>query len=321
MTPRHLALAVTALTLACREPLPADGIDDAGRPDVAQDTGISKVLRDPRRVRVATFNVRRFFDPTCDSGRCGGDEYEELPTPEMFARRADQIAYAIERLDVDVVLLQEVETATSLRALSARLGPAWPTAALGEIGTPASVDVAVVARDRLVAVRTHRERVLLRPDGSETTFSRELLEVELDHAGRTVIAFAAHLRSMVSDDPGRRLAEAQAAREIVSARAVERRDALVVLGGDCNDTPGSATLLALEEGGRLERATEGRAAEDIATYVFGGAGVALDHVYRARDGSGALVPAEVATRWDALPARGYGGSDHAALRVVYAFAD
>ncbi len=321
MTPRHLGLAVTALTLACREPRPTDAIDDAGQPDVVADAGVSSVIRDPRRVRVATFNVHRFFDPTCDSGRCGGDEYEELPTPEMFARRAEQIAHAVERLDVDVVLLQEVETATSLRALSERLGPAWPTAVLGEIGTPASVDVAVVARDPLVAVRVHRDRVIRRPDGSETSFARELLEVELDHAGHTVIAFAAHLRSMVSDDPGRRLAEARAAREIVSARAIERRDALVVLGGDCNDAPGSATLTALEEGGALERAAAGLRPEEVVTYVFGGAGVALDHVFRARDGSGALVPTEVTVRWDALPARGYGGSDHAALRVVYAFAN
>ncbi len=321
MTPRHLGLAVTALTLACREPRPTEVIDDAGQPDVIADAGIPAVIRDARRVRVATFNVHRFFDPTCDSGRCGGDEYEELPTPEMFARRAEQIAHAIERLDVDVVLLQEVETAVSLHALSERLGPAWPTAVLGEIGTPASVDVAVVARDPLVAVRTHRDRVLHRPDGSETTFARELLEVEVDHMGHTVIVFAAHLRSMVSDDPGRRLAEAQAARDIVSARATERSDALVVLGGDCNDAPGSATLMALEEGGALERATEGLPAEEIATYVFGGAGVALDHVFRARVGAGALVPTEVGTRWDARPARGYGGSDHAALRAVYAFAN
>lgn len=321
MTPRPLALAAVTLALACRPPPPAEPGDDAGAADVATDMGPAAEPVNLRRVRVATFNVHRFFDTVCDSARCGGDAYEELPSPEIFARRADQIAHAIERLDVDVVLLQEVETAASLRALSERLGPAWPTAVLGEIGTPASVDVAVVARDPLRAVRTHRDRVLRRPDGSETSFARELLEVELDRGGRTVIVFAAHLRSMVSDDPGRRLAEAQAAREIVGARAAGRQGALVVFGGDCNDTPGSPTLAALEEGGALERVTGGRPEAELATYVFGGAAIALDHLFRARDGGGALVPGEVSARWDALPARGYGGSDHAALRAVFAFAN
>lgn len=317
---RCTALALLALATGCRTPTPTES-DDASvaRPDAADAPPAN--APDRSRFRVATFNVHRFFDPACDSGRCGGDAYEELPSPEIFARRADQIAQAIERLDVDAVLLQEVETRTSLRALADRLGPAWPTAVLGEIGTPASVDVAVVARDVTVAVRTHRDRVLVRPDGSETTFARELLEVELDHAGRAVVVFAAHLRSMVSDDPGRRLAEAQAAREIVAARAAAQPDALVLLGGDCNDVPGSATIDALEQGGALERAGGALPAAEAVTYVFEGHGLALDHLFRASAGAGSLVEGGVSVRWDARPARGYGGSDHAALRVVYATAN
>lgn len=320
MAPRLAAAALVALALACRAPAPGEPDPDAGAPDAAADVH-REPAPDPRIVRVATFNVHRFFDTTCDSGRCGGDQYEELPSPENFARRADQIAHAVARLDADVVLLQEVETAASLRALSERLGPSWPTAVLGEIGTPASVDVAVLARDPLRAVRTHRDRVLRRPDGSETSFSRELLEVELDRGGRTIIAFAAHLRSMVGDDPGRRLAEARTSREIVGARAAERPDALVVFGGDCNDTPGSPTLDALVEGGVLERAAGGRPEAELATYVFGGQAIALDYLFRARDAAGALVPGGVSALWDSLPARGYGGSDHAALRAVYSFAN
>lgn len=329
MYPPRLALACCLLAASCRTPAPTDAFDpidagaadtgpaDTSAPDAPADAADVPPARDPSRLRVATYNVHRFFDPTCDSGRCAAGDYEQLPSPEAFAQRAGEIARAIERLDADVVLLQEVETAASLRAISERLGPGWPTAVLGEIGTPASVDVAVVSRDPLRAVRTHRDRALQRPDGTRTVFSRELLEVELEHAGHAVIAFAAHLRSMVDDDPGRRLAEAQTAREIVGARALERPEALLLLGGDLNDVPGSATLAALESDGALERATAGRSDEAIATYLFHGAALALDHVYRARDGAGALVAAEVEVRWDAQPARGYGGSDHASLRAVY----
>ena len=327
MNPLRLLLACASVAAGCRTPIPSDtpapydaAVDALDAPALAEasaDVAPDLPSAGPTRLRVATFNVHRFFDTTCDTGRCAAGDYEALPSPEAFAQRADEIARAIERLDVDVVFLQEVETAASLRAISERLGAAWPTSALGEIGTPASVDVAVVARDPLRAVRTHRERVLHRPDGSSTVFSRELLEVELDHAGRPVIVFAAHLRSMVDDDPGRRLAEAQAAREIIGARATERPEALLLLGGDLNDVPGSPTLAALESDGGLERATAGRSDEVIATYLFQGAALALDHVFRARDGAGALVPAEVEVRWDAQPARGYGGSDHASLRAVY----
>jgi len=327
MNPLRLLLACACVAAGCRTPIPSDtpapfdaavdAIDAPALAEASADVAPDLPSAGPTRLRVATFNVHRFFDTTCDTGRCAAGDYEALPSPEAFAQRADEIARAIERLDVDVVFLQEVETAASLSAISERLGAAWPSSALGEIGTPASVDVAVVARDPLRAVRTHRERVLHRPDGSSTVFSRELLEVELDHAGHPVIVFAAHLRSMVDDDPGRRLAEAQAAREIIGARATERPEALLLLGGDMNDVPGSATLTALETDGALERATGGRAAEEIATYVYRGAGLALDHVFRARNGAGAVIPEEVSVRWDAQPARGYGGSDHASLRAVY----
>jgi endonuclease/exonuclease/phosphatase (EEP) superfamily protein YafD len=319
---RPLALACWALSGACREPAPADAPDDAAVADVAPAAEAAVDApspADPARLRVATFNVHRFFDPTCDSGRCAPGDYEELPSPAAFAQRAGEIARAVERLDADLVLLQEVESDASLRAIGAALGPAWPTAVLGEIGAPASVDVAVVARDPLRAVRTHRDRVLRRPDGSATVFSRELLEVEVDHGGRAVIAFAVHLRSMVDDDPGRRLAEAQGAHDVVAARAAERTDALVLLGGDCNDVPGSATLAALEGDGALVRATAGRPEAEAVTYVYNGAGLALDHLFRARDGAGMAAVAEVGVRWDAAPARGYGGSDHASLRAVYAW--
>ena len=324
MNLRRFALVCCWLAAGCRPPAPTDAFDpldaavDAPAPvEAAVDVASAETGGDPARLRVATFNVHRFFDPICDTGRCAAGDYEELPSPAAFAQRAADIARAIERLDADVVFLQEVETAVSLQAVSERLGAGWPTAVIGEIGTPASVDVAIVARDPLRAVRTHRDRVLLRPDGSRTVFARELLEVELDHAGHTVIAFAVHLRSMVDDDPGRRLAEAQTAHEIVAARAIERPEALVLLGGDCNDVPGSPTLAALEADGALERATSGRPDSEIATYLFHGAGLAIDHIYRARAGAGAVVAAEVAVRWDAPPARGYGGSDHASVRAVY----
>jgi endonuclease/exonuclease/phosphatase family metal-dependent hydrolase len=270
----------------------------------------------PGTVRIAAFNVHRFFDTVCDFGNCGGSAYEEQPSLEVFTARAGRIAQAIASMKAGVVLLSEVETQPCLEALKARL-PQFSTAVLGEIGTPASVDVAILARYPLREVRRHRaERILTRPDGTATLFSRELLELRLDVQGAEVIVFAAHFRSKVNDDPERRYAEAEASRDIVTAAAAERPGALVVLGGDLNDVPGSPPLEALERGGALQRVSSDLPLEEIGTVWFQGASLAIDHLYRARDASGQNVPGSFRVVRDA-PGSGLARSDHAAVQADF----
>jgi predicted extracellular nuclease len=261
-------------------------------------------------VRIAAFNVHRFFDTVCDSPACGGSHYEALPSPQEFSARANQLATAIASLNAGVVLVEEVESQASLKALQARL-PGLPWAELGETGAPASVDVGVLSAWPITRFRGHREQVLRRPDGSATTFSRELLEVHLDVAGAEVVVFAAHFRSKSNDDPGRRLAEAQAAHAIVTAVAAERPRALVVLGGDLNDVPGSPPLDALEQDGSLLRVASDRSAADSWTYAYFGDLQAIDHLFLARNEGGGYVSASFRAVRDAP--RGLGGSDHAAV--------
>lgn len=270
----------------------------------------------PGTVRIAAFNVRRFFDTVCDSGTCGGSAYEALPTPEAFSARASQIASAVAFLKAGVVLLSEVESQPCLDALQARL-PGYSTAVLGESGTPASVDVAVLSRFPLREVRRHRAgRVLTRPDGTTTVFSREFLEVGLEVEGAQVVVFATHFRSKVDDDPGRRFAEAEAARDIVTAVALERPGALVVLGGDLNDVPGSPPLEELELDGALRRVSSDRAPEEIGTLWYRGERQAIDHLYQAMAASGLYVPGSYRVVGDTASS-GLGGSDHAAVRADF----
>ncbi|MGA9526159.1 MAG: endonuclease/exonuclease/phosphatase family protein, partial [Myxococcaceae bacterium] len=271
----------------------------------------------PPEVRIASWNVRLFFDDVCDSGRCEPGDWEETPSPADFAERAQEIAQAISRLDVDVIALEEVETQRSLDAIHARL-PGFPHAVLGEIGSVASVDVAVLSRYPIVEVRGHRTMVLTRPDGSWTSFSRELLEVHLEAEGHRVVVFAAHLRSKSNDDPGRRLAEATAAREIVLATATSSAPALVVLGGDLNDVPGSEPLNALEADGGLVRASADQPLDEIGTYVYFGDSQAIDHLLVAPSAGGDTVPDSFEVVRSG--SRGYGGSDHAAIRARFTVA-
>jgi len=267
---------------------------------------------DDERVRVATFNVRRFFDTVCDSGACGPDEYEAMPSEGEFEARADQLAEAILRLDADVISLQELETQACLDALLARLAPEMPYGVLGEIHTPASVDVAVVSRTPLDQVRGHRtSEPLTRPDGTVTTFSRELLEIRARTVrGAPVVLFAAHFKSKSGDDPGRRLAEAQVTSHVVNEVATAAPDALVVLGGDLNDTPGSPPLHALTVDGRLIRVADDLPLAQQATYIFRGRGEAIDHLLLAPTPAATRVPRSSGVWKDGT---GWGGSDHFAL--------
>ncbi|NVB79772.1 MAG: endonuclease/exonuclease/phosphatase family protein [Kofleriaceae bacterium] len=263
-------------------------------------------------VRLATFNVHRFFDTVCDSGMCGPNDYEVLPTADQFAQQADQIAAAIRGLDADMVALEEVETKACLDALLARLGDVMPYGVLGEIGGTASVDVAVVSRRPLAAVRLHRaDNPLTLSNGTTALFSRELLEVQIStELGKDVVLFAAHFRSKVNDDPARRLAEAQTASRIVNERAAQSPDALVVLGGDLNDTPASPPLNALVVDGGLVRVADDLPAAAQATYTYQGYGQAIDHLLLAPSTSVVRVPRSSKVWRDG---NGWGGSDHAAL--------
>jgi endonuclease/exonuclease/phosphatase family metal-dependent hydrolase len=270
----------------------------------------------PGTVRIAAFNVHRFFDTVCESSTCGGSAYEELPSPQTFDSRAHRLANAIASLKAGVVLLSEVETQPCLDALQARL-PGFSSAVLGELGTPASVDVAILARFPIREVRRHRaSRVLTRPDGTSTLFAREFLEVRLDVQGAELIVFATHFRSKVNDDPGRRYAEAQMARTIVTEVAAQRPGALVVLGGDLNDVPGSPPLDALEQDEALWRVSSDRPGEEIGTVWYQGVRQPIDHLYQATGAAGQYVPGSFRVVGDTAVS-GLGGSDHAAVRADF----
>ncbi|NPD27311.1 endonuclease/exonuclease/phosphatase family protein [Corallococcus sp. AB004] len=265
------------------------------------------------RVRIAAFNVHRLFDTVCDTGSCGGTNYEELPTPEQFEAQVGQLGPAITALNADIVMLEEVETQNSLDGLLTKV-PQFPHSHLGETYTKASVDVAVLSRHAITEVRSHRNQYIYRPDGSATRFSRDLLEVHVDVDGTRVIVFAAHFRSKVDDDPGRRMAEANAAREILLASAKEFPDAMIVLGGDLNDIPGSEPINALDQA--LLRVAKDRPDNETWTYFYSGRGQAIDHLYLAPNGGGVYVPGSF--RVARGPTGGYGGSDHGAVYADFA---
>jgi uncharacterized protein len=260
--------------------------------------------------------VRRFFDATCDSGQCSTDGFEEVATATQFETRATQIATALAELEADVITLAEVETQGCLDAVQAKLkeaGKEYPVAHLAETGLPGSVDVAVLSRGKLDKVTTHRKETdpLLRPDGSKTIFTRELPELHLSFASKKVVVFAAHFRSKSDDDPGRRLAEAKKTQELMVAAGTANASALVLLGGDLNDTPGSDAIDALEKDGALVRVAKDIPEPSQGTYKFNGTLQAIDHIFTTKTRASAYVGQSAKVVSDTTG--GFGGSDHASI--------
>ena len=297
-------------------PADGDGQDVAEQLDITDVSDFSDQETGPAiSLRIATYNVRRLFDTTCDSGSCGGDEYEELPDLATYQAKIQATAEAIDTIDAHIVLLQEIETQGCLSDLSARLGGRYTVVRLGETGGDASVDVGVLAGGTLQYTHDYRaDGPIPRPGGGSTTFSRAFFEVHVRVEGQLVILFVTHFKSKSDDDPSRRLAEAMAARDIVTGVAAQHPEALVVMGGDLNDTPGSDPLNTLEQGGLLVRVAGELDNNRDATYYYGGP-QAIDHLYLAETAAGRYTAGSAVVVKD-----GYyrlGDSDHAALRAAF----
>jgi endonuclease/exonuclease/phosphatase family metal-dependent hydrolase len=318
-----LLVVVVVAVFACDEPAPAATAGPVTPPDAATPDAAGSVdgglTRRPGVLRVATFNVHRFFDTVCESGNCAAGDFEEAPSQAFFDAQTEKLAKGIALIDPDVISLEEVETDRCLAALATKLaamGKSFPIAHLGETGSAGSVDVAVLARGALGEIKTHRDTRIPLATGGTTTFSRELLEVHMTFGAKQVVMFAAHFRSQVADDPARRLAEAKAAQAIVAKASTDLPDALVLLGGDLNDKPGSDPINALEAGGALLRVASDLPADDQATYVFNGVKSALDHIFIGAPQASRYV-AKSTTAYKDDPRGGFAGSDHAALAADF----
>jgi len=259
-------------------------------------------------ITVATFNQHLLFDTRCDSGQCGPNDFEQKWSQAEFEALIAQRAAAIDQLDADIILLQEVETQEVLDALNAALANPYPIALLAETGYSASLDAAVLVRGELIESREYTQL-----NNGWQTFSRNFLRLDLEIQGERAIVFSAHFKAKFQDQEGRRFAEAQTAHAIVSEVAAAHDGALVILGGDLNDTPDSEPLVALTEDGKLKLVTEGEDLFDVFTFVYQARRQAIDHLLIARTRGGRYVNQSVYSIHDEGAHVGFGGSDHNAL--------
>ncbi len=187
-------------------------------------------------VRLATWNVHDLFDSADQIVPPGAEDL--VPAEAEVEAKLARVASVLERLDADLVLLEEVENRPLLDRLAALAG--YPAARLVEGNDPRGIDVAVLSRLPLGAYESHAAE--LGPDG-RLLWPRDCVVAHAVAGGRDLVVVGSHFSSALSDDGTRRAWQAARMREIADAAAAG--GAIVLAGGDLNDAPASAALAPL----------------------------------------------------------------------------
>jgi endonuclease/exonuclease/phosphatase family metal-dependent hydrolase len=197
--------------------------------------------------RVATYNVENYLDqPT-----------ESRPHPKSAAARA-KIREGIRALKPDVLALEEMGTTNALLELRASLKaegldlPYWEHVS----GSDTNIHVAVLSRLPFAARRPHTNETFLL-SGRRFRVSRGFAEVDIKVNSNFSFTFiAAHLKSRrpvpEADEAEMRLEEAKALRKIVDADLAANPRANLIVLGDFNDNPNSASTKEIIGRGRFK---------------------------------------------------------------------
>ncbi len=270
-------------------------------------------------VVIGTYNTHLFFDKNCDSGYCSSSDFESVPSDSEYNTKVTDLSKSIRKIGADIILLQEVEKESCLKDLFEKSGD-YDEYYLGEKGSPASVDTGVMTKGEITYKNKHTEQIDCADcENGKTTFSRAFLETHIKLGCRKIIVFSAHFKSKADDDAPRRLAEAAAAAKILKNTAEKYPDALIVMGGDLNDQPGSDTLDFFEKESSFFRVAMELSSKDQATYSYHGEAIAIDHIFWVESSLGSYKQGSAKVVKDASSTYSLGSSDHAALKATFEF--
>ncbi|MEM7627126.1 MAG: endonuclease/exonuclease/phosphatase family protein [Planctomycetota bacterium] len=194
-----------------------------------------------KTITIGSYNVRNFLDVF-------DDPYSNDESVRVKERRDIQtLAKAIQRLDADVVVFQELENEHVLRAMVDEFLPnagyRYITAQRTNSGR--GINLGVASRLPIVELRSYRMQTLTHPGAPGRTwrFARDVMRVTVDVDGdagdETIDVFNVHLKSNRSgpDDPNSmlyRTAEAIRVKEIIAAEVADDPGFLAVVTGDFN---------------------------------------------------------------------------------------
>ena len=294
-----------------------DTDDDGENPeeDPCQAPDADKI----KSVVIGTYNTHLFFDTNCDSGNCSSSDFERMPDDSEYNDKVNDLAESIHEINADIILLQEIEKDSCLKDLFEKSG-GYEEYYLGEQGYSASIDTGVMTKGKITYKNNHTGRIDCADcEGGKTTFSRAFLETHIKLGCRKIIVFSAHFKSKADDDAPRRLAEAAAAAKILKNTVKKYSDALIVMGGDLNDQPGSGTLEPFEQESSFLRVASELPTKDQATYSYRGDAIAIDHIFWVKSNLGSYKQGTAEVVKDAPSWYSLGSSDHAALKATFEF--
>ena len=278
-----------------------------------------------RQFSVASYNLEHFMDVF-------DDPYSKDESADVKSHREiERIAEALQRLDADLVALQEVEKTGALKALVQEHlpGQGYEYALVNPTNADRGIHLGVISRWPILSVTSHRFREFSIPQVKRTwRFARDLLEVVVRVSPQQRLhVFVVHFKSKRDspEDPNSadwRFAEARCARRIMARRRSEQPNAWMMLVGDLNDTPRSRPLRTLlrparaNNGLQLTDAHAHRPASQRVTYLRKPYRSTIDYVLIGRHLAERLVPRETRVLQDESL---LGGSDHAPLIAQFRF--
>lgn len=193
-------------------------------------------------VRIATWNVHDLFDAIDRTSPPGAEDL--VPPGAEVDAKVLRVAGVLERIDADVLVLQEVENLEMLERVAAGvLGGRQYRAYLREGYDPRGIDVGVLSRLPFEVGPSHLDDRA--PDGRRL-WSRDVPEIHLQPGGSPLVVLGAHLVSRLDlAEGGRRLLQASRLVDIASALRAAGAGPGVLVVGDLNDVPTSSTLAPL----------------------------------------------------------------------------
>lgn len=174
-------------------------------------------------------------------------------------RSLNSLAESIERMDADVITMQELSSQETLEKdlLSLRdLKEKYPYVGFIKGNDPRGINVGVISKYPFNAVVSHKDTEIPLADGSKgtTKFSRDLLRVDINtdsDPDTELSVYTTHSKSRRPADAGsinsdlRRLSEATAIRSIVESEMKEFPSRMWVVTGDMNDGTDDASVQAM----------------------------------------------------------------------------
>lgn len=267
-------------------------------------------------VKILNWNLHNFYDTVEDANSEGDDSFSQSEYDDKLAAAVDILA----ELDPDVLILQEVENESILEDLNDALDGVYTEQSLLPGNDPRGVDLAALSKIQFDDVVSHLDETFLLEgtNGPEYRFTRDLVEYHFEVNGQKVVLLNVHFKAKGdSDDPDRRLAEAQRARAVADELVEEDSSRAVMVLGDYNDLPTSNPVEAvLGSNPTFSSAADNVEEDDRWTFNFMGALELIDHQIGNPTMMDRLDPESVVIRHgsDAEAA-----SDHAPLMGTYYF--